>query len=221
MRKIQGWSWMDHGQLLRAYTVTCYAGCTSIPKYLHLYSQAICSRSCEMPGLGGGWHQLITVHPSLPAMPRQNWICVFFCKWDFKSCSMDLSFKIPKSCLTPPLDVQLRKVTVRLTCFLHHPSEAAYTEIRLRISSLASDTWKRIFQLKYSWVKFPSSEKYWHFNIHFGLPASWNVEIKHVLNWLKIKHLVHFYKIKFYDLGWTDNKMKSFILISQKKVSIL
>lgn len=59
------------------------------------------------------------------------------------------------------------------------------------------------------------------FQHSFWSLANWNVEIKHVLNWLKIKHLVHFYKIKFYDSGWTDNKMKSFILISQKKVSIL
>lgn len=43
------------------------------------------------------WLQLITDHPSLPAMPGQNWIRIRFCKADFKSHSMDLSFKIPKS----------------------------------------------------------------------------------------------------------------------------
>lgn len=177
MRKIQGWSWMDHGQLLRAYTVTCYAGCTSIPKYLHVYSQAICSRSSEMPGLGGGWHQLITVHPSLPAMPRQNWICVFFCKWDFKSCSMDLSFKIPKSCLTPPLDVQLRKVTVRLTCFLHHPSEAAYTEIRLRISSFGLWYLKKNFSAQIQLSEIPIQWEILTFQHSFWSPSKlkrWN-----------------------------------------------
>lgn len=38
------------------------------------------------------------------------------------------------------------------------------------LAVLACDAYGRIFQLqlKYSWMKFPSTEKYWHFNIHFG-----------------------------------------------------
>lgn len=106
-----------------------------------------------------------------------------------------------------------------LTSFTTQQKEHIASELAV----LIYDTQRRIFQLhfKYRGVTFPSSEKYWLFNIHSGPPANWKVEIKHVLNWVKIKHSAHFYKIKFYDLGWTDNKMKSFILISQKKVSIL